>query len=629
MITLKNAEDKICRVGTNSQPYFSNVDGMPQILSFRRIIVRQNKIDIERIKFMTKREFPSLYSLDPQTSTIADAAKCVDAGCDPDEPDASGEWGAVAWLAVSGSNDYTRNCNAPLIRFLLKTCKPKRASLKNDVPLFSRVKNHEIAEALLDYGFDVDETDKSGRTALMLLSEGSCSDPVLHLIRRGADVNKKDNNGRTALDYAVEYGKPFRGRLSVMEALFENGAKAGRPRTLNALAKSVPSQEKIDLLEKWTDFSKEEIRAALEKNPAGRELSDAFAWQPFKEWRDDPFADMDYRIATTEDVKNALDKGGNPNDFDGCRFLGAFFLATARNSDAVKYLFERCPDLCLYTAEWGGMCYKTILSHIKDPEIARIVTENAPETLTEFEYGTMSNPIGVAARSNTDPEFIRRLANLGVPVKIPYDSEDKAEEYSPDPYYLPLEEAVLYNENPEILQVLLDSGCDVRKKVVLQCLRKADISIKKAEILLSTGLFTTDQLLSCFLRSGNGKVWGGYGSYRQRETDVRDIRTNVLDSPMIVNALKFGTSKLIVAFLNRFLPNPNWRSSNWETPLMIAVSAKRDNSIVIRDLLEAGADPTLKNNDGVTVLETDTTPENKKSLDEFMNDQKWVNSKRP
>lgn len=600
----------------------------------------------------TEHLFPSLYSLDPKTATIADAKKCIEAGCDPDEIDDNGEWGVVAYFAIHSDN-------VPLIRYLLRKGKPKKlSSYKNDTPLLVLVKNHGVIEALLDYGFDVDETDDKGRTALMLLSkETENQEFVLHLIRRGAAVSKEDANGWNALDYAIKYEKTPEGNHNcypygidfgteyVVAALFENGAKARRPQTLDALAQSVSSQAKIILLEEWTDFTEDEVREALEKDPQNRiilhnDYWDDFLWYGFlrdPKGRDNPFADLDYRLATAEDVKNALDAGGDPNDFNGCQFQGAYFLATARNRDAVAYLFERCPDLDLYTDEWGGECYRTILSNIKDFEIARIVAENAPETIDEIEYGTIRNSIGVAAISNVHPVFIRHLIDLGVPVRCPYyesDEEEKETGYS-DPELLPLEEALDSNRNPEIMQVLLDAGCEVRKGVLLKYLYRGPSCVKKAEILLSTGLFKTDELLKALIRTDRrcGKnddsdIVSSYCSYWQEETDVRDIRTDVLDSIMIVNALKYGNSKLIVPFLKKALNGDmNHRNSNWETPLMIAVSAKRKNTAIIEALLEAGADPTLKNNDGKTVYEADMLPVNKKSLEAFSEKQREKNGK--
>ncbi|MBO4539480.1 MAG: ankyrin repeat domain-containing protein [Clostridia bacterium] len=569
--------------------------------------------------------FPSLYSLDPKTATLADAKKCLEAGCDPDEIDDNGEWGAVAYFAIHSDN-------VPLIRYLLKEGKPKKlSSYKNDMPLLAVVKNHGVMEALFDYGFDVNETDSEGRTALMLLSkETENQEFVLHLIRRGADVNKEDANGWNALDYAIKYEKTPEGEHNcyacgidsgteyVVGALFENGAKARRPQTLDALAQSVSSQEKIILLEEWTDLTEDEVREALEKDPANRERIASyhgFLWYGFlrdPEDRDNPFADLDYRLATAQDVKKALDEGGDPNDFNGCQFQGAYFLATARNRDAVAYLFERCPDLYLYTDEWGGECYRTILSNIKDFEIARMVAENAPETINEIEYGTIRNSIGVAAVHNVHPDFIRHLIDLGVPVRMPlfYESDEEEESGVCEPELLPLEEALDCNRNPEIMQVLLDAGCEVRKKVLLKYLYRGPYCVKKAEILLSTGLFKTDELLKALMRedrrygkNDDSDIVSSYGSYWQEETNARDIRTDILDSPMIVNALKYGNSKLIVPFLKQSLKDINHRNSNWETPLMIAALAKRKNTTVINALLEAGADPTLKNNDGKTLYD--------------------------
>lgn len=595
-------------------------------------------MDSETITQTTKHPFPSLYSLDPETATIADTEKCLKAGCDADEIDDNGEWGAASYFAVHSNN-------APLIRYLLRTGKPKKlSSYKNHAPLLSVVKNHGVAEALLDYGFDVDETDDKGRTALMLLSkETENQEFVLHLIRRGADVGKEDANGWNALDYAVKYEKTPQGQHNymynfgcgkeyVVGALFENGAKARRPQTLEALSQSVSSQVKMALLQEWTDFTPDEILEALEKNPANKEILiyndcwNGFLWHGFlrdPKKRNNPFADLDYRLATAEDVKNALDAGGNPNGFNGCQFQGAYFLATARNRDAAAYLFERCPDLNLYTDEWGGECYQTILSNIKDFKIAEIVAENAPETINEIEYGTIRNSIGAAAQNNARPDFIRHLIRLGVPVKMPsfYKSDDAFEYGVLEPELLPLEEAVSRNRNPEILQVLLNAGCEVRKNVLLKYLRQGTACVKKAEILLSTGLFKTDELLKSLIapkhKHREKTEPSSYGSFWQIETDAGDVRTDILDSPMIVNALKYGNSRLIVRFLKKALKDINHRNSDWETPLMIAASAKRNNTAVIQKLLEAGADPTLKNNDGETVYEMEMFPENKEYLEAF------------
>ncbi len=576
-------------------------------------------------------DFPSLYSLDPKKATISDVEKCVAANCDPDELDDNARWGAVSYFAL-------RSYNVPLIRYLLRLSKPEKwSSRKGDVPLLSLIKNHGVIEALLDCGFDINETDDKGQTALMLLSKESENlEFVLHLIRRGADIDKEDKNGWNALDYAVRYEKTPEGEHNchyysscstqkyVVNALFENGAKARRPQTLDALAQSVSSQVKIWLMEEWTDFTEAEVKEALEKDPSNKERiaeNGGFLWQDFRKNRDNPFADMDYRTATAADVKKALDKGGEPNDFNGCQFQGAYFLATARDPEAVKYFFKRCPNPELTTEEWGFFCYDTILSRIRNVEIAKIVADNVPETLTELEYGRERNSIGVAAQSNTDPGFIRHLINLGVSVRRYYEFEDEETDGCLEPELLPLEEAVENNPNPEIMRVLLNAGCDIRKKVVLKYLECSDCpSIKKAEILLSTGLFTVDDLLDVLMRSEQSSPLP-YCSYLQKETDVRDIHTGILDSPMIINALKSGHSKLIVKFLKKVLKNPNERNSEWNTPLMIAFSAKKDNSFVIRELLKIGTDPMMKNNDGKSVLETvteETEPANKKCLDDFL-----------
>ena len=52
---------------------------------------------------------------------------------------------------------------------------------------------------LVACGFNVNETDRYGRTALMEAAYGGHTDTIEMLLKLGADVNAKDDNGWTAL----------------------------------------------------------------------------------------------------------------------------------------------------------------------------------------------------------------------------------------------------------------------------------------------------------------------------------------------------------------------------------------------------------------------------------------------
>jgi ankyrin repeat protein len=80
-------------------------------------------------------------------------------------------------------------------------------------------KMNSIAEVLLDGGVDIDATDESHKTALIMALEMSYFGLLLLLVRRGADVNKTDMANGTPLMTAARMGA-----LGVMKILLDAGA---------------------------------------------------------------------------------------------------------------------------------------------------------------------------------------------------------------------------------------------------------------------------------------------------------------------------------------------------------------------------------------------------------------------
>ena len=587
-------------------------------------------MESETIIQTTEHLFPSLYSLDPETATIADAKKCLEAGCDPDEIDDNGEWGAVSYFAIHSDN-------VPLIRYLLRRGKPKKlSSYKNNTQLLAAVRNHGIVETLIQYGVDMNETDDDGRTALWLLtSDSTAGEIILHLIRRGADIDKEDKQGVPPLENAIAVDRLFiPGRKEwesdeylcpVTDILLEHGAVV-RQKTLDILVRQHNDsffRSKYESLFRYTDISEADIEAAYERCSV-KHQKDEYSK------KDNPFWELSFnsyfakeRTVTVEDIKKALDEGGDPNEvfyFGGARLSCAnAIIAAARRPETVAYLLNRCKDLYFISSWDQEGLYSKLLGEIVNPEIIDMVADYAPYLLEE-QPGIVNNTLAEAAWDKP-PETIRHLIGLGVNIDPPFERcmIDETGYYGASYACSALEDAVSCNKNPDVVNTLLKAGCDVERDRVLNSLELADFPVKKAEMLLATGQFTVDELLTSVKRSlRERKDISVYETYRQTETNVEDIRTDVLDSIMIVNALKSGKSRQIVPFLKKALKGDmNHRNSNWETPLMIAVSAHTDNSKTIRKLLEAGADPTLKNNDGETVFEMDMLSENEKCLEEF------------
>ena len=586
-------------------------------------------------KQQTLRNFPSLYSLDPKTATIADAKKCIEAGCDPDETDDNEEWGAVAYFAVHSDN-------VPLIRYLLRKGKPKKlSSYKNDTPLLAVVRNHVIAETLIRSGVDVNETDNDGRTALWLLtSDPSAEEFILHLLRHGADIDKEDKYGFTPLENAIKADRLFvpgtrewssEYKCPVTCLLLKHGAVV-RQKTLDILVRQRYDgffHAKRKALLRYTDISEADIKPVYEHCPEKHKqrkcldsLDDYYGTtNPFRQLADKAYFEKN-RNVTVEDIKKALDEGGDPNEafyFGGANLSCAnAIIASARHPEPVAYLLDRCKDLNLISSwDQEGFYYK-LLGEIRNPEIVEMVADYAPYLL-EKTPGIANNTLAEAAWHKS-PEGIRQLIRLGANIN-PWFEPDP-DDIDDETYYdvrSALSDAVLCNSNPDVVGTLLKAGCDVDRDDVLCSLELSDFPLKKAELLLATGQFTVDELLTAVKRSLRNRInISVYETYRQTETNVGDIRTDVLDSIMIVNALKSGKSRRIVPFLKKALNGDmNHRNSNWETPLMIAVSAHFDNSKTVLKLLEAGADPTLKNNDGRTVYEMCMDPETKECLTQF------------
>ena len=81
-------------------------------------------------------------------------------------------------------------------------------------------------EALFDEGMDINQTDFSDRTALMMCTVQGKTDAVKMLIQRGADINLismyQGRIPKTALDGARECRKS-----AIEQILVEHGAKTG------------------------------------------------------------------------------------------------------------------------------------------------------------------------------------------------------------------------------------------------------------------------------------------------------------------------------------------------------------------------------------------------------------------
>lgn len=98
------------------------------------------------------------------------------------------------------------------------------ATPPSEYPLYEAIKNSDLDRltGLLQAGYDPNEADETGRTALhytVAKFQDSGYLYVSELLRFGADSNMRDSNGATPVRYAAESGS-----AAIITLLLENGA---------------------------------------------------------------------------------------------------------------------------------------------------------------------------------------------------------------------------------------------------------------------------------------------------------------------------------------------------------------------------------------------------------------------
>ncbi len=93
-------------------------------------------------------------------------------------------------------------------------------NMENPLLLAAQLGATDIVRLLLDHGFDVNQQEDTGSTALIWASLGGREETVELLIQKGADVNKKDHSGMTPLLIAA-----LRGKEKIVSKLIEAGAE--------------------------------------------------------------------------------------------------------------------------------------------------------------------------------------------------------------------------------------------------------------------------------------------------------------------------------------------------------------------------------------------------------------------
>ena len=205
----------------------------------------------------------------------------------------------------------------------------------------------EIVETLLAKGADVNIRNREGRTALMAAAQNGDAKIVGLLIERGADVEAKDKQGETALFDAVRYG-----RLAAVQRLLEAGAK---PNVANQRATAAPDNGYTPLMYA--------VRRGIPGNSAS-----ARDWTEMVQALLEKGADANQRDARGVTALSIAQDAGNPDavklllaggakeiyTYKGMKLDDALILA-ASNGDAVKVRESLASGADPHTASRAGV----------------------------------------------------------------------------------------------------------------------------------------------------------------------------------------------------------------------------------------------------------------------------------
>ena len=122
------------------------------------------------------------------------------------------------------------------------------ANNSSEIPLHATARsgNKEIIGKLIQYGANLDATDKEGRTPLICLLDNKRTDAALFLIEQGADTEITDNTGVSCGDEALKNILDTYGHLIGEERkLLSLASGAGDEATVALMSDYLKEQEKL------------------------------------------------------------------------------------------------------------------------------------------------------------------------------------------------------------------------------------------------------------------------------------------------------------------------------------------------------------------------------------------------
>jgi ankyrin repeat protein len=110
-----------------------------------------------------------------------------------------------------------------ILESIVEEKRPFTMNSYGETPLTMLAEEGEVSDVilLLNNGFDINERDRNGWTALFAAASHGRISTVKELVKRGADINLKNNEGVNAVVAAAIW---LDGTLEVVKFLLENGA---------------------------------------------------------------------------------------------------------------------------------------------------------------------------------------------------------------------------------------------------------------------------------------------------------------------------------------------------------------------------------------------------------------------
>ena len=383
-----------------------------------------------------------------ENSDTATNAGSVPAATLPPTPIPCSVLSGEMWL----SEDFWSNADTTQVTTALDCGASVHASsLKGVMPLHLAARYSDdpaVLQFLLDNGADPDKKSQLGTPLILAAQYNSNPEFIQILLDNGADVETNINDN-TPLQVAAEYSD----NPAVIQALLDNGAEV---------------EAGID---GWTETRRiTPLRFATERNgnpEIAQALLDAGA---------DLEATFEFYIATHYLYRwTRFHHAARFND--DLAYFESIIESTPHDYQhqdarlrAVRIVINNTPGLTGTPRRWRGTPLQLAAKYTDNPEVIQFLIDNGARV---NEHNPLYIPLHYAAAYNHNPAVVQTLLDNGADInavtnteygfpgskqKVPGELQGKSIALTP------LHLAVWFNDNPEVLQTLLENGAMVNAK---------------------------------------------------------------------------------------------------------------------------------------------------------------------